>query len=91
MLTWPKEQLGKPLDLISVQYILSCRKAQEFLHQFEFLHPTKEATETTTTAFTGSCNSSCSSNNHHHIQVGQMSNGSSTNKSVPGPKSRDAT
>ena len=72
LLTWPKEQLGKPLDLISVQYILSCRKAQEFLHQFEFLHPTKEATETTTTAFTGSCNSSCSSNNHHHIQVGQM-------------------
>jgi hypothetical protein len=61
---WPSDQLGKPLDLISVKHFLSNRKAQEFLHDLEDFHPTKATVDAAVPNTTPSSGPS--------VQVGDM-------------------
>ena len=61
---WPTDQLGKPLDLISVKHVLSTRKAQEFLHDLEEFHPTKATVDDAIPTTTPSSGPS--------VQVGDM-------------------
>jgi hypothetical protein len=42
MITYPEAQLGKALSLVSVEHIVSHPKAQDMLHDLEYLYPTKQ-------------------------------------------------
>lgn len=72
LLTWPLEQLGKPLDLISVKHILlqsiTQRRQQShhhYIHDLEELHPTKETVDAITMSITTNTANS-------NVQVGSM-------------------
>ena len=42
MIAWPEEQLGKKLGIVSVKHLIEHPNANQFLHDLEDFHPTKE-------------------------------------------------
>ena len=42
MMTWPKDQLGKPLGMVSVQHLIKHPNALQLVHDLEDFYPTKE-------------------------------------------------
>jgi hypothetical protein len=42
MITWPEEQLGEKLGIISVKHLIEHPDANQFVHDLEDFHPTKE-------------------------------------------------
>lgn len=42
MITWPEEQLGEKLGIISVKHLIEHPNANQFVHDLEDFHPTKE-------------------------------------------------
>lgn len=42
MITWPDEQLGKKLGIVSVKHLIEHPDANQLLHDLEDFHPTKE-------------------------------------------------
>mmetsp|Transcript_1482 Transcript_1482/g.3437 ORF Transcript_1482/g.3437 Transcript_1482/m.3437 type:complete len:534 (-) Transcript_1482:33-1634(-) len=42
MIEWPEEQLGKKLGIVSVKHLIEHPNANQFLHDLEDFHPTKE-------------------------------------------------
>jgi len=42
IITWPEEQLGEKLGIVSVQHLIEHPNANQFVHDLEDFHPTKE-------------------------------------------------
>ncbi len=68
MIEWPEEQLGKKLGMISVKHLIEHTNSNQFLHDLEDFHPTKEKVD-------GLQGSGCvDDTDDEHIQITKMMN-----------------
>ena len=71
MMTWPEEQLGKKLSIVSVKHLIEHPKANQFVQDLEDFHPTKEQVDNLYQNANGSIEEE---SNEEHEQILTMMN-----------------